>query len=691
MQKTLSGLSMTEAQRAAVRKRIQGGRNVRRKKMPLALAIALVMVLLTATAYALTNWEQIKEYLGNVRKLSYETQGWPLQDRLELVELMHKAGLIEDEEAYQKLQEEGLSEEEKIAYSDRILEARYGKDWYWMGHDAIEAVEWPVEKRYESLESRIEYEKWDEQQRREWESGHPEEEEEFRLLTEEGARQLFREALTAQFGFTEESLDESMITAQHWTEERIWELQYTLTPENPGWHVPGVGDQLSRYTQEMTVMDYIKQHYAPDYLRDAYLEDADIHIVMTVDDWGRDARLRTLDMEHTMIEHMHDDLTEIFSFTSDSVEVDRIQVSYDEESRIWTATYTVDADHPGVFDNIPGEHEADTVYEAQCMWNGEQPSFTFTDQKTFLNRNPSENPQPPIQEDYIDDDEAVQTARQAILDQYACDEAALNEMTVSVQLTRNDGADEYYIEFTGYDHFSANYARLWNYAARVNAETGEIAAVVSREEWEPMTGQKLVVDDANREYVRADHLRRALCRAAGETEDDMEKDAHLYLKNGVIGFMDWSLEEKAEYSRTVKPRIDQFLAEHPEDLDFYLSESDHTIVGTYIATTRHAYGLPDDQSMSQDDAFDLACHTVHEAYGTDIRRLEQGRIHVYYDVTDPNHPLWKFDMDILNTATDMKYPYRYFVALDAYTGEETVLRVQSTQIPNTAYSMSDFM
>lgn len=690
IQHSLSGLMVTDQQRAAVHAKLQGGKTVKKKK-PLALLVALAVMLLTVTAYAISNWEQIKDYLSDVRKLSYESQGWPLEDRLALVELMHETGLVADEEAYAKLHEPGLSDEEKILYSDRIIEARYGKDWYWADYESIEAVEWPVEKRYESLESMIEYEKWNDQQEREWAREHPDQEPTFHILTEEEAQQTFREGLIALFGFTEDSLNDGDCTLHHWVDERIWECQYPLTADHPGWHVPTPGDQLDRYTEEMTVIDYIKRHFVPDYLQGAMAALDSIDIVMTMDDWGRDPRWRVMDMAHAMIEHMHTDLTEVHCFTYDSIEPDRIQVSYDADSRVWTASYTVDAEHPGVYDSMPDEDEADTVYEALCMGRGPQPSFTLTDQKTFLNRNVNEDPQPPYNEGFISEESAIQAARQSILEKYGCDESGLNEMTVSIQWTQNDDRDEYYIEFTGYDYISADYTRLWNYAARIDARTGETLAVISRPEWEPMTGQRLKVDDSNREYVREDQLRRALLRAAGETEADIESGERLYIKNGTFWFMDWSLEEKAEYSRTVKPRIDQFLAEHPEDLTFYMNEAPYSIVKYYIATTRHVYGLPNDQAIPQEAAFEKACQAIHDQYGTDMERLRQGRIYVYYDITNPEMPLWKFHIDILNTAVDLDTPPLYFIELNAYTGETVTLRVQSPRIPGEPFTPMNTM
>lgn len=40
-----------------------------------------------------------------------------------------------------------------------------------------------------------------------------------------------------------------------------------------------------------------------------------------------------------------------------------------------------------------------------------------------------------------------------------------------------DGSHEYYIEFIGYE-YSDNLARIWSYAARVNADNGEVLAAI---------------------------------------------------------------------------------------------------------------------------------------------------------------------------------------------------------------------
>ena len=327
------------------------------------------------------------------------------------------------------------------------------------------------------------------------------------------------------------------------------------------------------------------------------------------------------------------------------------------------------------------------------MSYGKQPSFTLTTEKTPLNRNPDEDPQPPYDEGFIGKTAAIKAAKEAILNQYGCDEAALDAMTAAASWKQNDGVDEYYIEWIGYDYFSENMARLWNYAARVNASSGEVIAAVSREEWEPMTGEKLTVDDENREFVRLDRLRRALYQAAGEADGKTIHDP-LYIKNGTVLFMDWPLEEKAAYSLAVKPRIDQFLAEHPEDLDFYLDQDrnmEYTAAAYYIATTRHVYGLPDEKAIAETRAFDLACQAVCAQYGIAAERLKKGRIYVYYDVTDPDCPLWKFDIDIMNTAQDLSSPTRCFSAVNAYTGEIVILRTETPGSQTEPFAMSDFM
>ena len=150
IEKNLSGLQMTPAQRNRIRERIQEGEKMKRK-MPLALVLALILILVSFTAVALSNWDQIKEYLQTVRYISYEMMDWwALEDQMKLVEAMHTAGLEMDVDKYQRLKNEDITDEEKEKICGQIISARYGEDWKTID---IEAFEWPMEMRKESVDA----------------------------------------------------------------------------------------------------------------------------------------------------------------------------------------------------------------------------------------------------------------------------------------------------------------------------------------------------------------------------------------------------------------------------------------------------------------------------------------------------------------------------------------------------------
>jgi len=691
MEKNLSGLCMQGDMRAAVWNSIQGGKKVK-KKISAALVLAIILMLATVTALAVSNWEAVKDYLSQVSKLDRETKGWPLEDRLRLVELMHEAGIPMDEEAYRRLQSGAVSEQEKTALSDRIIEARYGSDWQWNANDVIAQSEWPVEMRYQSLESAIEYEQWLDAQRKTDEVQGIGADAEYHLMREEDIIALFRDYLENSLGFEKESLARMKIQVSHDESARVWQAGCLLTKEEPGWHLPTQGDQMSRRTEESTMFDYIQAYLTEDMLKERLQDREEIPLVLSVDDWGRDTRFRCTDMEEYAFCGMLSELTEIKNFTYASVEPDRIRVSHSPEGGLWTASYIVDAAHPGAYNRMPDEQGPDTVYEYLCEWEGAQESFTITWQCTDWMRPVDEHPLPPAAPPQVSRREALSAAKEALMAKYGCTEEALDAMRQDVSDWDTDGAAEYYIEFVGYDYFSANYARLFNYAARVDKETGRVVAAVSREDWEPMTDRRLVVDDSNRERVEQDRKDRALRLAAGETGNELT-DRHLYYDEQYVPFEDWDLNAKAAYSQTVKPRIDAFLAAHGEDLAYYLdAEKDnwYTITACYIATTRHAYGLPDEGALAEEDAFRLACAALSDAYDVPREIIENGKKSVYYDVTSPGRPLWKFCVDVRNAGLGEDAPWAVFAALDARTGEVIVTHFKPVN-PEEGLRMSDFM
>ena len=148
-------------------------------------------------------------------------------------------------------------------------------------------------------------------------------------------------------------------------------------------------------------------------------------------------------------------------------------------------------------------------------------------------------------------------------------------------------------------------------------------------------------------------------------------------------FWGWTLEEKAAWSRAARPIVQRYLAEHGEFAQ-YLED---VMANRYaqngwpnlISLTQYAYGVVDDASISREQAFETARGAALER-GAKQAYVDDSTGHVFYfDVTDPNRPLWKVLISTLFRADDTEHPYDamapwgYFVVMDAHMGE--ILRI----------------
>lgn len=138
-----------------------------------------------------------------------------------------------------------------------------------------------------------------------------------------------------------------------------------------------------------------------------------------------------------------------------------------------------------------------------------------------------------------------------------------------------------------------------------------------------------------------------------------------------------SLSGRALWSRTIRPII---LKKQQEAPDFF---SDETGSATLLATAAFVYGVPDEAALTQEEALALAERALVEALGRTEAEIKfyTHRMDIYYDVTDPEKPRWKFffrmpnpyDSDEAFGAQVAAYygqtrPLSYKVELDARTG-----------------------
>ena len=155
-------------------------------------------------------------------------------------------------------------------------------------------------------------------------------------------------------------------------------------------------------------------------------------------------------------------------------------------------------------------------------------------------------------------------------------------------------------------------------------------------------------------------------------------------------FEHWSLENKARWTKEIVPLILAELSEHPENADT-LTYHEH-------ASAMYKYGLPDEKAISQEQALTLAREALRTAYDLSDEQLElliedntDFNFCVFYDVTDPARPLWKFLLFVPTeghigvddamaarvkkafgtTGADGAYTFNlvYKAEINAYTGE----------------------
>lgn len=98
-----------------------------------------------------------------------------------------------------------------------------------------------------------------------------------------------------------------------------------------------------------------------------------------------------------------------------------------------------------------------------------------------------------------------------------------------------------------------------------------------------------------------------------------------------LNFPKMTLQQKADFTKTWQPKVTEYLKNHP-----YYANSDDLF---YLAT-RHTYGLPKNNELSQDDATAHARQAII-AKGANQSTIDKRPISYTYDVTNPEQPLWK--------------------------------------------------
>lgn len=117
----------------------------------------------------------------------------------------------------------------------------------------------------------------------------------------------------------------------------------------------------------------------------------------------------------------------------------------------------------------------------------------------------------------------------------------------------------------------------------------------------------------------------------------------------------FSHEEKAAYSKEYICKEEAVLRLKPSSADAIFNYD----------FTRCVYGVPDESVLLEDTALEIAQGVLMERFGRSAEWAIQSGWESYFDVTDPERPLWKFHF----THFDGVEHGQYVVRLDAKTGE----------------------
>ena len=252
----------------------------------------------------------------------------------------------------------------------------------------------------------------------------------------------------------------------------------------------------------------------------------------------------------------------------------------------------------------------------------------------------------------VDQDQAILIARRAIAKGYGVEESALDSYTVITTFEvpefsePGDGQPYWHVDHNAPEDMPEDKRLFRSFPLFIHPETGELYETV-----ESILARSRALDA----YLN-DPLFQAMAAFDGP-------------------FDSMSLEDKALWSQTIRPMV---LNKQQEDPDFFGDGST-----SLLATVAFLYGVPDGTALPQDEALALAERALVDVLkrGEAEIKLYTHQKNIYYDVTDPERPLWKFffrrpsqyDIDKAFGAEVLAYygetrPPNCKVEIDARTG-----------------------
>jgi hypothetical protein len=269
--------------------------------------------------------------------------------------------------------------------------------------------------------------------------------------------------------------------------------------------------------------------------------------------------------------------------------------------------------------------------------------------------------QVPVGEDSISKDEAVRIAKEKITrafdlvaDYFDTDTEVFAVYYVSIQDT---SWERWLVGFNNYSDKEASYSVC------VDGKTGEVV----EDKWRGVqTPEKQRATQELEFTPELDDFIRAIQAMYKKVEEEVGGLTY--------AFGAWPLEYKAEYSKTVNS-LARLAKGSMTDIEFdsYLMGYGGAI---QLAKSAFEYGIPDEKSITQEKAKAMADAALLDKYPISADALSlYDYIWVYYDVTDPCAPLWKFlyvgtlDGNMREALGKEQERLEYKIELNAYSGE----------------------
>ena len=262
----------------------------------------------------------------------------------------------------------------------------------------------------------------------------------------------------------------------------------------------------------------------------------------------------------------------------------------------------------------------------------------------------------------VDEAKAIAIARREIAKAYGIEESVLDayDVTTSFQVPEDSvatGDKQAYwaVDYWAPESMPEETRLFYSFGVYIHPETGEL-----RESAESMLASRRAHEEDAARW-RSDPFMIKLREFS---------EAHGAYMQGV------SLEAKALWSKTL---AEEMLKRYAQEPDFFGVRD--------AAFSSFTYGLPDDKALTQEKALELAGKALVDPLGRKEEEIKfyTHRKDIYYDVTNPEKPLWKFFFHMPNPYDsdeafgDEVLAYydqnirlsNYKVELDARTGEIT--------------------